>query len=64
MVVEITVALVSRMAPQLPAMVLGIPLKTLVSFGVLIGSLALWPGWIEGHFTALLDTAGKLIAHT
>lgn len=63
MVVEITVALISRMAPQLPAMVLGIPLKTLVSFGVLIGSLALWPGWIEGHFAALLDTAGKLIAH-
>lgn len=63
MVVEITVALISRMAPQLPAMVLGIPLKTLVSFGVLIGSLALWPGWIEGHFTALLDAAGRLIAH-
>lgn len=64
MVVEITVALVSRMAPQLPAMVLGIPMKTLVSFGVLIGSLALWPAWIEGRFTALLDAAGRLIART
>jgi flagellar biosynthetic protein FliR len=64
MVVEVTVALVSRMAPQLPAMVLGIPMKTLVSFGVLIGSLALWPAWIEGHFTALLDAAGRLIART
>ncbi len=27
-------------------------MKTLVSFGVLIGSLALWPAWIEGRFTA------------
>jgi flagellar biosynthetic protein FliR len=62
LVVEITIALVSRMAPQLPAMVLGIPVKTLVSFGVLVGSLALWPAWIEGHFTALLDAAGRLIA--
>jgi len=60
-VVEVTVALISRMAPQLPAMVLGIPLKTLVSYGVLIGSLALWPGWIEQHFSALLDEAGKLV---
>jgi len=64
MVVEITVALVSRMAPQLPAMVLGIPMKTLVSFGVLISCLALWPAWIEGRFTALLDAAGRLIART
>ncbi|QHS51146.1 flagellar biosynthetic protein FliR [Edaphobacter sp. 12200R-103] len=63
MIVEITVALVGRMAPQLPAMVLGIPLKTLISFGVLVASLAVWPGWIEGHFTALLDAAGKLIGN-
>jgi len=61
MVVEITVALVSRMAPQLPAMVLGIPLKTLVCYGVLIGSLALWPVWIERHFSKLLDAAGRLV---
>lgn len=61
MVVEITIALVGRMAPQLPAMVLGIPVKTLVSFAVLVGSLALWPGWIESHFSSLLDAAGRLI---
>jgi flagellar biosynthetic protein FliR len=51
------------MAPQLPAMVLGIPLKTLISYAVLTGSLALWPSWIEGHFSALLDAAGRLIAN-
>lgn len=61
MVVEVTVALVSRMSPQLPAMVLGIPLKTLVCYAVLIGSLALWPVWIERHFSSLLDAAGRLV---
>jgi len=60
--VEVVVALVSRLAPQLPAMVLSIPLKTLVAYVVLIGSLAIWPGWIERHFTALLDEAGRLMA--
>jgi flagellar biosynthetic protein FliR len=60
--VEVVVALVSRLAPQLPAMVVSIPLKTLVSYVVLIGSLAMWPGWIERHFTALLDAAGRLMA--
>jgi flagellar biosynthesis protein FliR len=64
MVVEMTIALIGRMAPQLPAMVVGIPLKTLVSFGVLVSVLALWPGWIEGRFSTLLDAAERLILPT
>jgi flagellar biosynthetic protein FliR len=60
--VEIVVALVGRMSPQLPVMLVSIPLKTLVSYAVLIGSLAVWPGWIERHFTALLDQAARLVA--
>jgi flagellar biosynthesis protein FliR len=59
--VEVTVALVARMSPQLPAMVLSIPLKTMVSYVVLIASLAVWPGWIERHFTALLDAAAEML---
>jgi flagellar biosynthetic protein FliR len=61
LVVEVTIGLIARMSPQLPAMVMGVPLKTLVSYGVLIGSLAVWPAWIERHFTALLDAAAKLV---
>jgi flagellar biosynthetic protein FliR len=60
--VEIVVALVGRISPQLPSMVVSIPLKTLISYAVLIGSLAVWPAWIERHFTALLDQAAKLVA--
>jgi len=62
MTVEVVVGLVARISPQLPAMVVGIPLKTLVSYGVLIGSLAMWPAWIERHFTSLLDHAQRLVA--
>ncbi len=58
---EVTISLVARLSPQLPAMVVSIPLKTIVSYLVLIGSLAVWPGWIERHFTALLDAAAKLV---
>jgi flagellar biosynthetic protein FliR len=62
MTVEMTVALVARLSPQLPAMVVGIPLKTLISYTVLIASLAVWPAWIERHFTALLNAAERLIS--
>jgi flagellar biosynthesis protein FliR len=60
--VEVTVALVSRFAPALPAQVVGIPIKTIVSYVVLIGSLAIWPGWIERHFSSLLDEAQRMVA--
>ena len=61
LVVEMTVSMVSRLAPMLPVQVVGVPLKTLSSYVVLIGSLAVWPGWIERHFVALLEAAGGLL---
>jgi flagellar biosynthetic protein FliR len=59
--VEVTVALVARLSPQLPSLVISVPAKTMVSYVVLIASLAVWPGWIERHFTALLDAAARLL---
>lgn len=59
---EMAVALAGKLAPQLPVMAIDVPAKTLVGYGVLIGSLALWPHWIEARFTALLDGAGRLLA--
>jgi flagellar biosynthesis protein FliR len=59
--VEVTVALVARLSPQLPSLVISVPAKTMVSYVVLVASLAVWPGWIERHFTALLDAAAKLL---
>lgn len=59
--VEVTIALVGRLSPQLPSVVVSIPLKTMISYVVLIASLAVWPGWIERHFLALLDAAAKLL---
>jgi flagellar biosynthesis protein FliR len=59
---EVAVALAGKVAPQLPVMSVTVPVKTLLGYGVLIGSLALWPHWIEARFAALLDAAGHLLA--
>lgn len=59
--VEITIALMGKLSPQLPVMSLTVPMKTLTGFGVLIGSLSLWPRFIEARFDALLDLAQHLI---
>jgi flagellar biosynthetic protein FliR len=62
LLVEIAAALLGKLSPQLPVMMLTVPLKTLTGFGLLIGSLALWPRFIEARFAGLLDMAERLIA--
>jgi flagellar biosynthetic protein FliR len=59
---ETAVAVAGKLAPQLPVMAISIPAKTMLGYGVLIGSLALWPHWIEARFALLLDGAGRLLA--
>lgn len=61
MLIEVAVALLSKLSPQLPVMSLTVPLKTLVGFAVLTGSLALWPRFIEARFAGLLDMAERLL---
>jgi flagellar biosynthesis protein FliR len=62
MLVEIAVALLGKLSPQLPVMALTVPLKTLTGFFVLIAALALWPRFIEARFASLLDLAERLIS--
>ena len=62
MLVEIAIALMGKLSPQLPVMSLTVPIKTLTGFVILAGSLALWPRFIEARFAGLLDLAQQLIA--
>ncbi len=62
LLVEIAVALMGKLSPQLPVMSLTVPMKTLTGFVLLMGSLALWPRFIEARFAGLLDFTEKLIA--
>ncbi|MFZ0742927.1 MAG: flagellar biosynthetic protein FliR [Terracidiphilus sp.] len=62
LLVELAVALIGKLSPQLPVMSLTVPLKTLTGFALLAGSLALWPRFIEARFDGLLDLAERLIS--
>ncbi len=62
LLVEVAVALLGKLSPQLPVMSLTVPLKTLTGFAILAGSLALWPHFIEARFAGLLDMAERLIS--
>jgi flagellar biosynthetic protein FliR len=62
LLVEVAVALMGKLSPQLPVMSLTVPVKTLAGFAILTGSLALWPRFIEWRFAGLLDMAERLIS--
>jgi flagellar biosynthetic protein FliR len=62
LLVEVAVALLGKLSPQLPVMSLTVPLKTLTGFALLTGSLALWPRFVEARFAGLLDLAERMIA--
>ena len=55
-------ALLGKLSPQLPIMARAVPLKTLTGFALLLGSLAVWPRFIEARFASLLDMAERLIS--
>ncbi|MGA3159705.1 MAG: flagellar biosynthetic protein FliR [Terracidiphilus sp.] len=61
MLVEVAVALLGKLSPQLPVMMMTVPMKTLTGFLILTGCLALWPRFIEARFSGLLDLAERLI---
>jgi flagellar biosynthetic protein FliR len=62
LLIEVAVSLIGKLCPQLPVMMLTVPMKTLAGFVILAGSLALWPRFIEARFAGLLDMAQRLIA--
>lgn len=64
MLIEVAIALLGKLSPQLPVTSLTVPMKTLAGFAVLAGSLAVWPRFIEARFSGLLDMAERLIRTT
>ena len=63
LLVELSISLLGRLSPQLPTLALTVPAKTSLGYLVLIGSLALWPRFIEARFSSLLDAAEVLVQH-
>jgi flagellar biosynthetic protein FliR len=63
LLVEVIASVLGRLSPQLPVMMIAVPAKTMLGYVVLIGSLALWPRFIESRFSLLLDCAEGLVRH-
>ncbi len=61
LLIEVSVALLGKLSPQLPVLAITVPAKTMAGYVVLVGSLALWPRFVEARFAGLLDAATGLL---
>lgn len=61
MLIDVTLAFLSRTSPQLPVMLVGISLKSMVGYAVVGATVVLWPWMLERYFINALNTAEKLL---
>ena len=61
LLIDFTLGLVGKMAPQIPVLFLGMSIKSLVGMGVLIGAVGYWPKLFERYFEAAFRTAERLV---
>jgi flagellar biosynthesis protein FliR len=60
-VIDVTVGFLSKASPQLPAILLSIPMKNLVGYAVLAIGIGLWPGLFERQFLLALGWSERLL---
>jgi flagellar biosynthetic protein FliR len=61
MLIDISLGFLGRASPQLPVMFVGISVKSVVAFLVIMGTLRFWPGLLERYFGEALTTSERLM---
>lgn len=58
---DIVLGLLGKASPQMPLMLLGTPLKTLLGLGLLFFALKYWPGMLERLFLHSMSLSDRLL---
>jgi flagellar biosynthetic protein FliR len=61
MFLDVAIGFISKASPQMPALFLSVPLKSLVGFAVLATTVAMWPGFFEKQFALALGWAERFM---
>ena len=61
MMVDITLGFLSKAAPQLPVLFVGISLKTALALAILAGTLVFWPQFFEREFAEGISLGERLL---
>ena len=61
MMIDLVMGFLSKASPQLPVLLLGIPLKNLTGYALLMGAVTLWPGILERRFVFAIGAAERML---
>jgi flagellar biosynthesis protein FliR len=61
MLIDIAVGFLSKASPQMPAILLSIPVKSLLGYAILAIIVGLWPVFYERHFAIALGWSERLL---
>lgn len=58
---DIVLGLLGKASPQMPLMLLGTPIKTLLGLSLLFLALKYWPGMLERYFLGSMELSNRLL---
>ncbi len=61
MMIDLVMGFLSKASPQLPVLLLGIPVKTLTGYALLMAAMTLWPGILERRFAFAIGAAERML---
>ncbi len=61
MMIDLVLGFLSKASPQLPVLLLGIPVKNLTGYALLMGAVTLWPGILERRFALAIGAAERML---
>jgi flagellar biosynthetic protein FliR len=61
MMIDLVLGFLSKASPQLPVLLVGIPVKNLTGYALLMGAVTLWPGILERRFAFAIGAAERML---
>lgn len=58
---DIVLGLLGKASPNMPLMLMGPPIKTLLGLGVLFAALKYWPAMLERYFQSSSELSNRLL---
>lgn len=61
LMIDVVTSFLTKASPQLPALLMGVPVKNLAGYALLMTAVALWPGLLEKRFAWAIASTEKLL---
>lgn len=61
MAVDLTLSFLSRISPQVPVLLVGLSLKQLLGYLLMVGTIVMWPVYLQSRFYQAIVTSERLL---